>query len=378
MKKKNAYILVGARKLNKRIALFHDSLVENGFHVSIISLPRSGWDFSPSEKNYTEGYVRKSMTASPAECACFPPDYVFCFHWSLCPAAVALKLLFNATIIYDEHDMYHLNALEGGKVKGRLSGKLIKIFNFLFLRRFDLITCIHMKDGILSGYLSKYNRNVLELNNYPTREWMRPRPWGESEGPLKFVFPGGIYDVKGCRIAAEAFLEVVKDDGAEVEMHFFGSGDAKLMDWLGSQRSVFVHGSSSAGAIRQFLHENRCVGLLLYQDTPRYRFIGTNSHKMFEYICSGTPLIASSLGEIENFISENGVGYIIDRDFSVKSVAAALRRALIDIPELSRMSENCLRAAGEKSLWWEKEMEKVTASRIFDQDSKSKKVAGVK
>lgn len=357
---KNALLLCGSRKINKRPALFFEELSGEGRQIRIFSLPRRGWDLSPFEID-TTGFRRGLFFASESGIKSFTiPDIVVSFHWSLLPVAFLCKLLFGSRIIYDEHDYYELNTLEGSFLSAGLSPSLIKLFNRLFLKSFDLITCIHLKGAALKKELLRYNPNVIEIGNYPSRRWHGKTKPTEKKGPLSFVFIGGIYDVKGCALASRAF-RVFREDNPEAEarLAFFGFGDPILIDQLRKEDRVTVELNVDAEKLIRYLDQNRSVGLVTYEDSPRYNLIGTNSRKLYEYLATGTPVIATKLGEIEELLKDNDIGYPIGTDITEEKLAALFESIYNNENEYNRKATNALKLISEKNMWWEAEWGKV-------------------
>jgi glycosyltransferase involved in cell wall biosynthesis len=331
------------------------------------AFPRKAWNFAPSERDPAEFGKSCVMAKLKGVRFAFPPSIVVCFHWGLMPAAVLLKVVFGTRIIYDEHDFYSMNSAEGRRFKARIIPLFIELFNFLLLKYFDLVTCIHMKDSVLYGRLREFNDRVLEVNNYPLKKWEARCFSGEKSGQVCLVYIGGIYDVKGCRSAAAAFLAVGREQTPRhLELHYFGFGDKELIAWLKNKASIYVHENASPSEIRSFLCSRRCLGLLLYENTERYQLIGTNSHKLYEYLASGTPIVAPALGEIGPFLMKNDVGYLLDPDFSVSQLADLFADIVYREGELQRKALNCVRVMQENEMWWEGEWQKIVKTGILE------------
>ncbi len=79
-------------------------------------------------------------------------------------------------------------------------------------------------------------------------------------------------------------------------------------------------------------------------------------NKLFEYIMSGVPVLASKLPQMEKIIADYRVGECVDMNNEIE-VIKVLSNMLSDETTLKEFSENCLKAAIE--LNWEKEFEKI-------------------
>ena len=352
-------MLLGSRTLNKRMSLFIEGLLRDGFDVRLWSAPRGRWSadrFEAGTARLEPGFVRSRVVRSDAASridseqltsqqrfSSGRTDVVLCFHWAMLPIAVAVRFFCGARLVYDEFDFYELNTLEGAGPNWlrNICGWTVSLTHRVCVPFADLVTCIHMAKGILKRRLQKWNSNVVELHNYPTRDWHRTPESSEANGRVSFVFVGGIYKVKGCAAVADAFARLQEsrpDSGAE--LHFFGRGDAALTASLKQQAGVTVHDDCRPVEIRRFLHSRPCIGLMLYQDGPRYRILGTNSRKMFEYLATGAAVIATALGEVRQIVSSNELGWLVSPDATANELAAVMQQIIDNRDERIRRCEN--------------------------------------
>ena len=95
------------------------------------------------------------------------------------------------------------------------------------------------------------------------------------------------------------------------------------------------------------------LGLTLDKPTNlNYRFSLPN--KVFDYIHTGTPIIATDLVEISNIVNTYDVGRIIT-DFTPQNLAKLITELLSDTELLNHLKDNCLKAKEIEN--WEKETE---------------------
>lgn len=351
-----ALVLLGSRKTNKRIALFSAGLRHGGYKAFLLAFPRGDWDFSPFEDEPPNvcGWLISKWNSNKL----IIPDVVICFHWIMLPVALMFKLL-GARIIYDEHDDYEMNSREGAGLSRYVSPFLIKAFHTIFLPWANAVTCIHLKGGELKSKLERLSNNVIEIHNYPSSIWKKEAPSKLSNSSLCVVYIGGIWEVKGCELLVQACLHA-RAIGAELECHLFGDGDPHLMEDFRSKDGVVVHGQTPSRQIIDFLHTHRCVGMVLYQDTDRYRLIGTNSHKLYEYVVAGVPVIASNMGEIPDFVG-SGVGWVLGNPDDENELETILTRLSADNSTWELAHEACLREVMRRDISWESEWLKIEA-----------------
>jgi glycosyltransferase involved in cell wall biosynthesis len=294
---------------------------------------------------------------------------VFCCHWSLLPVAVLFKVLFGSKIVYEAYDYSEIMLKAfGSRFQKCITYFVIKLFKKWFLRFYDLILCIHLKDSVHLAQLKKFNPNVVEIHNYTCRKWAGARILKpDRHAKVAFVYMGGVFKRKGCKLAADAFLTAFKNERTfQAEMHFFGRyGDPSLLKWLDGQPRVFIHREMPPDQIRNLMRDRLCVGLLLYEKNLYYDQIGTNSQKTYEYLAAGFPIIASRLGETEQMLLNNDIGYLVESDIQVSDLANLLISIAKDRDELARKASNATIFISENQMWIEREWEKVLATGLL-------------
>jgi glycosyltransferase involved in cell wall biosynthesis len=91
------------------------------------------------------------------------------------------------------------------------------------------------------------------------------------------------------------------------------------------------------------------AGLLLFQDSCMNHTLSL-PNKLFEYMMSGLPVVASDLPEIGEVVRKHSSGMLVDAS-SPESVAEAMREMASDPAEAGRMGESGHRAAVELYTW---------------------------
>lgn len=359
--------LTGARSLNKRMSLFIEGVLAAGGAVQVIAWPRGTWSlqrFERTQTQVTQSSLRLQLQMNaPATLA-----VVFCFHWAMLPAAVLLGRLRGVPVIYDEHDHYELNTLEssGGAVQRRLTSRLIHLIHAVCLPWVTLVTCIHMANALLKTHLQQWQPRVVELHNFPVSAWRDVSPQYADDDRLHFVYMGGVFEEKGVGQAADAFLSLPAAVRQQAELHVFGSGDPQLLARLAASPEVHVHASVPPERLREFAAAHRCCGLVMYNEHPRYRLIGTNSRKLYEYLALGMPVIATGVGELSQFLQQHQTGLLISPHISTPELTAAMQR-LVTEPDCWRSLSQRARVLMQRyDMTWEHEWNKVVDTGILD------------
>ncbi len=360
----------GTRIANKRVAMFLECLQRDGFTIRLIAFPRHRWVLDKSEQPLdVRGTGRWSARIGQPHrrriCA------VFCFHWLVLPAALLCSLWYRVPLIYDEHDHYEMNSLEGsgGRWKTRLSSLAVRWTHRVCLPFVTLTTCIHMAEGVLQKHLLRMTKRVLEMHNYPSVVWRDSARSQPSDQPLSFVYIGGVWREKGVGASAEAFLALPPELRAKSELHIFGTGDAELIRWLRLQSGIVVHNETVPQDFRRFVAGRRCVGLAVLAGTPRFLLYGTNCTKLYEYFALGMPVIGTRVGEFPQHIEEAGLGLLIDEKLCPLQLRDAMAQ-LVNAPEMcAQMSERALTLMRQTDMTWEAEWGKVQATGLLPEAS---------
>jgi glycosyltransferase involved in cell wall biosynthesis len=339
-------------------------LKASGFDPVILAVPRQGWNASGFE-DPTLATRRGLATVRGSDAGdqrLRHPEVIVCMHWSTLPVAVGLKFLFGSRVIYDEHDFYEMLALEtsGPAWLRRTRSWCVRRVHSSCLPYVDAVTCIRMVDSRLKQQLQLHASTVVELHNYPSRRWRATGRTRPSDSGVALVYVGSIWQVKGGGSMLDAFEILRADDSLPpLSLQVFGRGDPEIEERLATSAGVVYHGSSSWDQIAGFLTTNDCVGLALLDDTPRYRLVSTNCHKVFEYLASGAPVVVSEVGDLPAIVRDLDGGWTIAAGFSADDLAKLLRTVVVQHTERRRRGDAAADIIRRDDLTWEHEWEKV-------------------
>ncbi len=361
------YVLcvVGCRSINKRMAMFIEGVLAEGLAVRIVSLPRGCWILDKSENPTIPSRIGR-LTVDIGGVSGTRLASVMCFHWSMLPAALGYGLLRQVPVIYDEHDHYELNTLEGGgsAVKRAVYSHLVRWIHRIFLPFVSLVTCIHLHQQTLKKHLAQWQSKVIEIHNYPARIWRQSPSLHDSATKLCFVYIGGVYYEKGVGASAEAFQLLPDQARQNAELHVFGEGDAALIRELRTMPGVVVHNGVTPAEFRGFAATHRCCGLSLLANTPRYRLVGTNCTKLYEYLALGMPVIATRVGEFTQFVGGYQLGLLIDGDLSHRQLTREMLRLLEDNSLFDQFSANARELMRSDEMTWEYEWDRIYGTGV--------------
>ncbi|MGV2337433.1 MAG UNVERIFIED_CONTAM: glycosyltransferase [Planctomycetaceae bacterium] len=163
--------LHGTRSMNRRVALFFECLQRDGFGIRVYALPRHRWIFDKSDAPLDLQSTGRCTAQIGHDHSASTVSAIFCFHWAVLPIAVLLGLLRRIPVIYDEHDHYELNTLEGSgpRLKLLLFSRCVRWIHRFCLPWVALVTCIHQAHSTLLLHLKRWQRNIVALHNYPSQ-----------------------------------------------------------------------------------------------------------------------------------------------------------------------------------------------------------------
>ena len=355
----------GSRVVNKRMALFIEGIQSNGLGIRTWALPRGAWVLDKSENPTVPSRIGR-MSVDIGQVAKAKLSAVMCFHWIVLPLAVIIGFMRRVPVLYDEHDHYEINTLEGGgsRLKCIVFSLLVRSIHRICLPWVSLVTCIHMDKQTLKRHLERWQPSVLEIHNFPASVWRESGRTRAPAGKLCFVYIGGVYTEKGVGAAAAAFQLLSTHVQQNSELHVFGEGDANLIQRLRKMPGITVHNGVTPSVFQDFTATHRCCGLALLANTPRYNLVGTNCTKLFEYLALGMPVIGTRVGEFPEWIDGREVGLLIGGDLNLQQLAIQMQKLSEDTALFDQFSRNATALMSSDEMTWEHEWSRIHQTGI--------------
>jgi glycosyltransferase involved in cell wall biosynthesis len=272
----------------------------------------------------------------------------------LLPVGLRLKRL-GKTVIFDSHEDVPSQLLAKPYL-GPVSGKLLSLAFSLVERyacsRFDGI--IAATPFIRDKFLGM-NRCTVDVNNFPmVGELDSAAPWTNKQDEVCYV--GGIGEIRGIRELIQAALCLRTPARLNLVGKFSESDvEAEVRTHPGWSR-VNAYGVLDRKGVRDVMARS-VAGIVTFHPLPNH--LDSHPTKMFEYMSSGIPVIASDFPLWRDIIEGNRCGICVDpRD--PKAIAGAIDY-LVTHPHLAKaMGENGRKAVLEKYNW------AVQANRLTD------------
>ena len=260
-------------------------------------------------------------------------------------AGLMLKRL-GKKVIFDSHEDVPKQLL----VKPYLNKFSLLVLSNLFAL-FERFACARF-DGILtatSTIRDKFldiNQYSLDVNNFPLLgELDSSLPWGNKCNEVSYV--GGIAKIRGiCEIVRACnYLK------SNTRLNLVGNFSVKAMETevktYAGWSNVVQHGFLDRVGVRNVLSRS-VAGLVTFHPIPNH--VDAQPNKMFEYMSSGIPVIASNFPLWREIIEGNDCGICID-PLDPKAIAEAID-FLVQNPDIARrMGENGRKAVLDKYNW---------------------------
>lgn len=281
----------------------------------------------------------------------FKPDVIH-FHDPECLVAGYFLKILGFSVIYDAHEDVPRQIATKHWIPKWLRFYLAKFFETLenfIAARIDAVVCA--TDVIRDRFL-KVNKKSLDVKNYPLLSEFMHVPL-EKPKNRTVCYLGAITRERGILQALDA-ISLLHD----VEMVICGPYEsAEFEAELRQHKSwprVRYNGVVGRKAIADILARSR-VGLVTLLDSPNQ--VDSLPVKMFEYMASGTPFVASYFPLWRDIVHETGAGICVNPS-SPREIADAIAAILADGSTAEGMGR-AGRAFAEKKYNWGKEAQKL-------------------
>jgi glycosyltransferase involved in cell wall biosynthesis len=281
------------------------------------------------------------------------PSVIWSNDMDTLPACWLAAILLRRPLIFDSHELFsEVPELHGRKKIKRI---WIRLEDFLIPR---ITIGITVCESIANYYRKKYNKKFYVLRNVPYQNQVKMKRSDKTKNfknrRKHIVYLGVLNMGRGLEnmILAMNYLK-------KIRLHIIGKGDIddKLTGIVKDEKlskKIRFHGRLTAeelqGLMPAFdlglsLEEN--MGLNYYYALP---------NKLFAYIQSGIPVLASNFPEMKKIIKTYQIGKTINAS-KPKELARRIEEMLTDKSTYKLWLGNLKIAAGE--LCWEKESEKL-------------------
>jgi len=276
---------------------------------------------------------------------------IYHFHDpELIPLGLLLKL-HGKRVIYDVHEDVPRQSLSKPYIPRffrKPTSALIEAIEVFSVRYFDgVITAT----PFIEKRFSDLGITVVNVNNYPNVTELFPRKgsWKNKEKVVCYV--GVIAEIRGAFEMVEA---IGKTKYRLLLAGNFQSGIKNKMKKLPGWRQVEALGFVDRDGVKAATSRSR-TGLVLFHPEPNH--IDAQPNKMFEYMSSGIPVIASNFPFWREIVEGAECGICVD-PLNPEEIAEAIQFIVEHPAEAEQMGKNGLKAV-EKYYNWEFEEKKI-------------------
>ncbi|MBL4849584.1 MAG: glycosyltransferase [Planctomycetes bacterium] len=189
--------------------------------------------------------------------------------------------------------------------------------------------------------------NVLNVRNFPLREELPSLERRLEREHDLIAYVGGIATERGATRIAEA-VRILRARRPELRCVLAGRFHESGIEARLRQDGIELPGMLDRSAVYDLLQRAR-VGLCLLQPVPR--FLEAYPTKLFEYMASELPIVASDFPLYEQILNQPKCGIMVDPR-SPEAIALAIE-SLLEDPELAEALGRSGRKSVEESYTWE-------------------------
>ena len=237
-------------------------------------------------------------------------------------AGLVIKLLTGRRLIYDAHEHHASMIAENPKIPGMFKPWVERAIGAMEEVAFRFVDEVITVNRTLQERVLRIGKQAVVLYNCPVLSaydrWSEKRPPVSYNGRSMVVYQGGVSVDRGVDRFLFALQEVRKRCPDVV---FLVAGPLLDENQCGRWIARYVQENDLAEHFQitgWLSYEEMCaytrsaeVGVILFQPTHYNNWIGL-PNKLFEYMASGKPVVASDFPEMRRIIEEGRCGLLVD------------------------------------------------------------------
>jgi glycosyltransferase involved in cell wall biosynthesis len=363
----SAHRVSDCRIAQKEAAALHAA----GYHVNVMGLQRADGATLPEGPTYIEYAVpgsrlRRFLLRLPwllGFCLLHRYDAYHIHDPDLVLLGLVLKLC-GRRVVYDVHESYPMVVLDRDWIPSPLRPLLARAwgkFESFFVRSADLTITAH---DTVTGQFAR--GEIVTVQNFPTMDTSADAAGVASpmsQRPYRVLHHGDLTEQRGLLSMIDAIAKVEWPE--EPALRLGGSLQPPLLERIqarpGFRRTAYL-GWLNSQQLAEELGQAR-LGLVLLHPTNNYRRIRPN--KLFEYMASGLPVIASDFDHWRAVVEPAQCGLLVD-PLDPDAIARAVEYIFAHPEEAAEMGARGRAAVGAQYNW-QGERRKLLASyaRLF-------------
>jgi glycosyltransferase involved in cell wall biosynthesis len=240
------------------------------------------------------------------------PSIIHCHDFDTLPVGLWIGKTHRVPVIYDAHEYY------AELVKPRLTGisgwLVFTLINFCEQIGVHLSNAVVTVDQTLAAIYKKNNHNVVILGHFPEIKMALHSNPVFNRSELSLIYAGRLSADRGILLYAD-MVRKLQEKGIPTQLFLAGVfiPESEKTSFYGYAKdisnSVKYLGWISYDQISEVYH-NADIGLAVLMPEPRY--VAATPVKLFEYMASGLPVIASNFPSIAEIVNDARCGLLID------------------------------------------------------------------
>ena len=359
-KKKICIAFLGNPYHDSRVTNLYNSLVEDGYDVTVISFNWFSEEITNEKKYIVHEISRKQgslffylsfilklfFSISKTKAHIYFAEDIYTL-----PLIVFWGKLRKAKIFYNSREIY---AFIGGLRNRPILQKFITSIEKYFVQKVDLVlTTGEMDTEFLKNFY--HLNNVITVRNIPlyqspTFNFDFRKKYNIPNEKKILLYQGILIDGRGIAIVIRALQKIqnavfiLLGDGSEKVKYI------NLAKKLNVNDKVFFAGSIPQNELINYT-SSADIGLALIENIS-ISYYHALPNKLFEYIMAKVPVISCNLPQMKNIVEKYKVGKVINLE-NENEVVQTIQEMINNENQLIEFKKNCEAAA--KELNWQKE-----------------------
>jgi glycosyltransferase involved in cell wall biosynthesis len=240
------------------------------------------------------------------------PDIIHCHDFDTLPAGLLFGLLHHIPVIYDAHEYYA--ELIRPRLKGITSWLIRKVVHLLESIGAHYASAVVTVDRTLAAIYRKYNQNVIILGHYPFKSMAMVSKPVFSGAEIKLIYSGRLSVDRGILIY-HTILKKLLEAGIPSRLILVGTftPESEKDQFFDTTRDIIDFIDYTGWIPYKNISEvymSADIGLAILLPEPRY--VAATPVKLYEYMASGLPVIASNFPSIAQIVNDADCGLLID------------------------------------------------------------------
>lgn len=264
----------------------------------------------------------------------------------LIPAGLRLKRL-GKTVVFDSHEDVPRQILGKpylGPLGRQACSRSFALLQGYACRRFDglIAATPSIRDELLA-----LNPNTVDINNFPVVGELDTVDGQDAAKQLEVCYVGGIAAIRGIRELVAAAELLHSPARINLAGRFSEPAVAAEVKARRGWARVNEHGFLDRAGVRDVMQRS-VAGVVTFHPLPNH--LDALPTKMFEYMASGIPVIASDFPLWRDIIEGNDCGVCVD-PLDSAAIAAAIDQLVLNPAKARRQGQNGRRAVLETYNW---------------------------